>query len=295
MKHSLLLLLAFAMPSLALATPALVDARWLAQNLENDQVLIVDLRPRNVYEYGHIKNSTNTDVNLWRMPGKKKLQSMLPQKSHLQKLMSQIGATPEHHIVLVAGDSAGELATATRVYWTMDQLGHEKKSILDGSIMEYARLRLPVERGANDRPATDYRITNLKTDQITGDDINANKNLNIIDARSKAEFLGIYQGAPDERAGTIPGAQSLPYDWFTINGRGTFNSKENLETLMQTVSLDDKKPTVVFCHTGMRASLSWFVLHEILGNKDTVLYDASTLEWAKRKDLPMHQAVGIKH
>lgn len=72
-------------------------------------------------------------------------------------------------------------------------------------------------------------------------------------------------------------------------------SKDNLETLLSTVGLDKDKATVVFCHTGLRASLGWFVLHEILDNKNAILYDASTIAWAKRKDLPMQQTIPIKH
>ena len=221
---------------------------------------------------------------------------MLPDNAHLEMLMSTMGAKQDSHIVLVAsGSSAGELASAARVYWTLEQMGHAKKSILDGGIISYAQARLPLERGTNPVKPTEYKIFRLKQNQITGNEINKSTNLNLIDVRSRAEFLGIYQGAPDERAGTIPGSVNLPYDWFTKNGSGTLASKENIHTVLQTIKIDDSQPTVLFCHTGNRASLSWFVLHEILGNDNVVLYDASTREWAKRRDLPIQQTIAIKH
>lgn len=281
----------------ALASPPVVDIQWLAQHMNDDKLLIVDIRPKNYFEYAHIKGSTNTDATLWRQPSPMGIQSMLPSKTHLQALLSQMGATPESHIVLVAsGDSAYDLASATRIYWTLEQLGHQKKSILDGGIIAYANARLPLEQGASSIQPTQYSIFRVRQDQITGDAIHKKiSDLNLIDTRSKAEYLGIYQGAPDERAGTIPGSASLPYDWFTLNGGGSFAAKENLQTLLKTLDLQQDKPNVVFCHTGHRASLSWFVLHEILENDNTILYDASTLEWAKRKDLPIQQAIAIKH
>jgi thiosulfate/3-mercaptopyruvate sulfurtransferase len=278
------------------AVEPVVDHRWLGQNLDNKEVLIVDLRPSNIYEYAHIKGSTNTDINLWRtkVDG---IESMLPSKTHIEMLMSKMGATPEHHIVLVsAGDSAGDLAGATRVYWTLEQIGHARKSVLDGGIIAYAQARLPLERGANPVKPTDYKIFRMKNDQVTGNDIQKRRDqLNLIDVRSKAEYLGIYQGAPDERAGTISGSQSLPYDWFSKNGGGNFIDKANARILLDTLTLDPAKPNVVFCHTGHRASLSWFVLHEIMGMQDTILYDGSTREWAKRNDLPIEQKLPIKH
>lgn len=295
MKKIGILALLFGLHSLALAAPPLVDTQWLGSNLDQDNLLIVDLRAQQQYEYAHIAGSSHTDVGQWRKPNKQGVESMLPDREHLEKLMSQMGAKPNSHIVLVTGDSAGELAAATRIYWTLEQIGHQNKSILDGGIHAYARARLPLQRGANPIKPTDYKIFRVRQDQVDADKINGSKDFNLIDARTGAEFLGIYQGAPDERAGTIPGSKHLPYDWFTHNGGGSFASTENLRTILNSVELDADKPTVVFCHTGNRAALSWFVLHELLGKENTLLYDGSTREWAKRKDLPIHQAIDVKH
>ncbi len=296
MKNIWLLALLLSAHSLAVAAPPLVDYRWLGQNMGSDKLLVVDLRAKNAYEYAHIRGSVHSDFNLWRQPNAQKVESMLPSKQHLEKLMSQLGARPDSHIVLVTGDTAGELASAARVYWTLDQIGHAKKSILDGGIMAYARARLPLERGAANPKPSDYKIFRLRQDRISAEDIqSSHKKLNLVDVRSRAEFLGIHQGAPDERAGTLPGAVNLPYDWFTQNGAGSITGSDNLNTVLQMVELDESKPTVVFCHTGNRASLSWFVLHELMGRKNTVLYDGSTREWAKRRDLPIHQAIDINH
>lgn len=282
--------------TLAWAAPPLVDSQWLEQNMDNKNLLIVDLRPKDYFEYAHIKGSTLTDYSQWRQPKTAVLQQELPDKQHLEKILSQMGATPESHIVLVAsGESASDLASATRIYWTLEQIGHARKSIMDGGIIAYANARLPLERGQSSVKPTTYKISQMKQDQITANDINVNKKMNIIDARSKAEYFGIYQGAPDERPGTIPGSSSLPYDWFTQNGSGKLASLDNLKTLMGTVDLKPDQPTVVYCHTGHRASLSWFVMHEILGNDNTILYDASTREWASRADLPIDQLISIKH
>jgi len=296
MKNIVITLLLVTSNSLAFATEALVDTSWLAKNLNNKNLLMVDLRPKDYFEYAHIKGSTLTDYAQWRITDANGINGMLPGKAHLEQLLSAMGATPEKHIVLVAsGQSASDLASAARIYWTLDQIGHDKKSILDGGIIAYANAKLPLVRGKNTIAITDYKITHMKQDQITGDDIHKMKKLNLIDARSKAEHQGVYLGAPDERAGTIPGSQSLPYDWFTQNGGGNFASTENLKVLISTLTLDKSTPTVVYCHTGHRASLSWFVLHELLENDNTILYDASTREWASRPDLPIKQLINIKH
>ena len=282
--------------NLAFSSEALVGSQWLAKNLDDKNLLMVDLRPKNYFEYAHIKGSTFTDYAEWRTTDKSGTNGMLPDQAHIEKLLSKMGATPEHHIVLVAaGESASDLASAARIYWTLEQIGHNRKSILDGGIIAYANARLPLERGPSNVEASEYRIKTMLHDQINADIINSKKSFNLIDARSKAEYLGIYQGAPDERAGTIPGSKSLPYDWFAQNGGGRFATKENLQLLVDSVKIDNNLPTVVYCHTGHRASLSWFVLHEILGNDKAILYDGSTREWSRRSDLPVDQLMAIQH
>ena len=289
-------LLLLASSNLAISSDALVDAAWIAKNLDNKNLLMVDLRSKDYFEYAHIKGSTLTDYSKWRVVNDKGITGMLPSQGHIEQLLSQMGATPEHHIVLVpSGESASAMASAAHIYWTLEQIGHQQKSILDGGIIAYASAGLPLVRGPNATEASEYEIKTMKHDQIDGDAMLKNSNMNIIDTRSKAEHLGIYQGAPDERAGTIPNSQSLPYDWFTQNGGGKLISKDNLQVLMGTLKIDKDLPTVVYCHTGHRASLSWFVLHEILGNEKAILYDGSTREWASRNDLPVDQLIAFQH
>ncbi len=89
----------------------------------------------------------------------------------------------------------------------------------------------------------------MRDNQIAADDIADNKQWNLLDVRSKVEYLGIFQGAADERAGTIPAAHSLPYDWMARNGSGLIADKQNLQVLISTRELDEEQNTVVFCHT----------------------------------------------
>ena len=46
------------------------------------------------------------------------------------------------------------------------------------------------------------------------------------------------------------------------------------------------KPTVTFCNTGHWAAINWFVLSELLGRENVLLYPESVVAWSRR-DLPM--------
>ena len=110
----------------------------------------------------------------------------------------------------------------------------------------------------------------------------------LVDSRSEDEYTGKV-AAPGERAGTIPDSRFLPFDRL-VEKKGQyfqFPSKDKLTSLYEQHNVPTSGEQISFCHTGHRTSLSWFVSHELLGNKDAKLYDGSIAEWGKRDDLPM--------
>ena len=48
---------------------------------------------------------------------------------------------------------------------------------------------------------------------------------------------------------------------------------------MKSQGVPEKGSVITFCNTGHWASLNWFVMSELLGNKDARMYDGSMLEW----------------
>ena len=47
--------------------------------------------------------------------------------------------------------------------------------------------------------------------------------------------------------------------------------------------VDPQGPAITYCNTGHLASGAWFVMSEVLGNKQTKLYDGSMHEWTLEK------------
>ena len=46
------------------------------------------------------------------------------------------------------------------------------------------------------------------------------------------------------------------------------------------VGLVENEKNITFCNTGHWSSIAWFGLSEVLGNKNTTMYDGSMAEWA---------------
>ena len=79
------------------------------------------------------------------------------------------------------------------------------------------------------------------------------------------------------------------------NSDGLIREQKDAVTLFTAAGLDPEQDgTMHFCHTGNRAALTWFVDYAILGNHNAKLYDASMIEWATQKELPMETRIDFK-
>lgn len=129
----------FASPALA-AQPVkpLVDSAWLKANLKKTDLVVLSTRLRTsraVYERGHIPGAifTHYGKDGWRARTKEGVVGMLPPVPVLEKLIGSLGIGNNSHVVLVpAGASSLDMGTATRIYWALKVLAHDKVSILDG-------------------------------------------------------------------------------------------------------------------------------------------------------------------
>jgi 3-mercaptopyruvate sulfurtransferase SseA len=79
-----------------------------------------------------------------------------------------------------------------------------------------------------------------------------------------------------------------------MGGGASFHSPANLRRIYRAAGVPPTGDQIVFCHTGHRAALAWFVTHELLGNSGARLYDGSTAEWAADPALPMERKIDLE-
>jgi hypothetical protein len=117
----------------------------------------------------------------------------------------------------------------------------------------------------------------------------------LVDCRTEDFFLGLTtqrQFVAPEHKGHLAGAKSLPFVLLSDNsGPARFFAPEDMRQVaaLKGVALD--APTIAYCNTGVTASLDWFALHELLGNRQTRLYDGSMHAWSKVN--PEHQVTAL--
>lgn len=295
----MIILAGFSLPVQA-ATP-LVDANWLAENLEKPDVVVLDVRssPKAFY-LTHIPGAIATHYGRdgWRV-NKGTVPALLPDMTDLEKLVGGLGIGNDDHVVLVShGFGPGDMAIATRIYWTFKVMGHDKVSILDGGFIGWANAgNMPVESGPpKPREAKAYKANFQRHLLATEADVKAalQDGTILIDNRTPEQYQGLGQKGSPAGPGTISGAKSVPSQYMTGGTGGIFLDKEKLKKQHEQNDAAITGKTITFCNTGHWASLGWFVSHEILGNKEARLYDGSVAEWSQNPNNPMTRAQKLK-
>jgi thiosulfate/3-mercaptopyruvate sulfurtransferase len=116
-----------------------------------------------------------------------------------------------------------------------------------------------------------------------------------VDVRSPQEFSGEliappgYEQEGARRAGHIPTAESIPWA-SAVNDDGTFKSADELRDLYGGKGVSEEKAVTAYCRIGERSAHTWFVLHQILGQKNVKNYDGSWTEYGSLVGVPV--AVG---
>ncbi|MBI3453626.1 MAG: sulfurtransferase [Rhodospirillales bacterium] len=290
----------FGVPAYA-ATP-LVDVEWMKANAGKPGIVVLDIREDGVEAYGkgHIPGAvyTSYDKGGWRVKDKNGTPGMLPEAAALEKLIGGLGIDSRGHVVIVAdGTSARDMGRATRIYWTFKVVGHDAVSILDGGFSAWvADKKNPVEAGiVRPQPAT-FKVAMRPELLATKGDVEAAlaRGTPLIDNRPPDMYVGVNRTKDVLKNGTLPGARSVPESWLTENNGGKFRDSGALAKLYAAAGVPTSGEQITFCNTGHWASLGWFVSSELLGNKQTKMYDGSMAEWSRDDKLPVETKVKVQ-
>lgn len=290
------LVLALAVSTQLFATDALVSTEWLAANLNNPNVRIVEVSVEpGVFERGHIPGAVNFR---WHTDLVDPVRRDIISKENFEKLLSQNGITNETTIVLY-GDHNNWFAAWGA--WVFSIYGHDNIKLLDGGRNKWERERRPTTTRPASFRASTYKVVktneNLRarlTDVLATVEKSAEANL--IDIRSPQEYSGTVI-APEGiqelaiRAGHIPGAVNVPWGTIVNPEDGTFLPADRLREVYASKGITGDKPVIVYCRIGERSSHTWFALHFILGY-DVRNYDGSWTEYGNAVGVPINNPAG---
>lgn len=257
--------------------PAIVTLDWLEKNIENPNLSIIDLRPKDDYDKYHIRNAVN-------VPGLKNLfddKFFMPKLDFLKELFSKSGINSDS---LVLAYDNGEFIWAARFYWILETLGHKNVGILKVGFNKSLEKSIPLSNIEYIPKRKEFvpRVDNEKV-QTKLSTLLAIGKKTIIDGRKKSHYTGKESFA--SRFGHIPTAENYACTQnYQVTANG--NSIKNIDKLKELYKdIPRDKEIILYCDGGAEAALNYVVLQE-LGFKASI-YDGSWLEWGNDSALPI--------
>jgi thiosulfate/3-mercaptopyruvate sulfurtransferase len=267
----------------------LVSADWAQDNLNAPGLVFVEVdEDTSAYDGGHIEGAVKLD---WKKDLQDPIRRDFVDKAGFEALLSSRGISNDDTVILYGGNNNWFAAYA---YWYFKLYGHEDVKLLDGGRKRWELDSRQLVDEVPTREATTYTAKEQDTSirAFRDEVVEAIGTKNLVDVRSPDEFAGRLLAPahlPQEqaqRAGHIPTAANVPWS-KAANDDGTFKSDDELKKLYTEAGVDWDKETIAYCRIGERSSHTWFVLHELLGDKSTKNYDGSWTEYGSLIGVPI--------
>lgn len=264
----------------------LADIELVKAHMNDPAWRIVDVRPAEAYQSGHIPGAVNIPIDeFFDAPPNHDLIAPIDK---IQKAMS--GHAIDNATTVVFYDK-DEFYDAARAFWVLEVYGHDKLRLLDGGFKAWQAAELTVSttvpklahRTFIPTVAPDRLATKLST-RLAID----NPNVLLVDARTRPEYEArVSHGA---RYGHIPSALSYPTDelFVEIDGVKIMKAPDTLRQIYAALPADKK--VITYCNIGKKSALVYFNLRRL--GYDAANYDGSWHEWSLDGSLPIEPTDG---
>jgi thiosulfate/3-mercaptopyruvate sulfurtransferase len=278
------------------AKPVLVTTEWLAEHLEDDEIVVAEVDENtDLYDEGHIRGAVKLH---WREDLQDPVERDLIDRETFERVLGDRGIGNDTTVVLY-GDKNNWFAAYA--YWYLKTYGHGDVRILDGGRQKW------IDEGrelTNDAPSPtsqtyqaqerDESIRAYRDEVLEW--IGASERA-LVDVRSPGEYAGElisppgYEQEGAQRGGHIPTAASIPWA-SAVQDDGTFKTPDDLRELYGGKGITPDKEVTAYCRIGERSAHTWFVLRELLGYERVRNYDGSWTEWGNLVDVPIEKGTG---
>ncbi|MGG2197373.1 sulfurtransferase [Paenibacillus validus] len=269
-----------------------VSQEWLFEHGTDDQVVIVDCRfilgnpeaGRKAYAADHIPGAFYLDLEQ-DLSGPKDVHGgrhPLPDPDQLAVKLGQIGI--DRNTLVIAYDDQGG-AMASRLWWLLTYLGHDRVSLLDGGYTRWKEAGYPV----TDEPPVEHPTVfkpQLRPELVLSMEQVKERigrpGTVLIDSRESRRYEGIEETI-DPVAGHIPGAKQRFWK-DSLDSAGLWKSEA--EQAERFSDLREAQEVVVYCGSGVTACPNIIALQQA-GIKNVKLYAGSWSDWVSYKENPV--------
>jgi len=267
-----------------LLEPAQLES-LLSSTSDNHNVIIVDLCSDALYRQKHVPGAVHLQPGAL-MAGTAPYPGKLPAMAQLENIIRYLGIDTHSHLVIYDDEGGG---WAGRFAWTLDLLGFQNWSYLNGGIVAWIKEGFVTEAEANQPVASESSVSIINPAVlISADDIIGQlgqPDFAVWDARSPGEYSG--NMVRSARGGHIPGAINI--EWTELmDSQRNLRIREDAEAILRNAGLGRDKAVATHCQSHHRSGFTYMVAR-ILGYKKISAYDGSWAEWGSLDHTPVER------
>ena len=266
--------------------PLIIEPKQLESELGDKNLLLVDLSQPQIYAQYHLPGAVYLEY-AWIVHIEPPCTGLLPDAAQLSNILGALGLTEDTHVVAYDDEGGGR---ACRLLWTLDVVGHQNFSLLNGGLHAWANEGHQVTREIYYPQKTKY-TANIHEAFIADRqyilDHMHNDKVVILDTRSPQEYAGIKVFA--QRGGHIPGAINIEWtDAMDMNRNMRLKRENELRELLEAHGITQDKEIITHCQTHHRSAHTYIMLKS-LGYKQVKGYPGSWSDWGNDTNHPIEK------
>lgn len=264
---------------------AIISPQAMADALAGTaDILVIDLGNPERFATAHIAGSVWLDyASITRSDAP--AAGLVEFEDKLSEVFSALGLNPNTHVV--ACDDAGN-GKAARLCYTLDCIGHQQWSLLDGGIPAWQADGFELTDTKTPLLPSQYQAHYADGPMWTAEQILQHihePDFITLDARSADEFSGI--DVKTANGGHIP--KAAHYEWtraMDMQRQKRLRSVDELRDELEVLGLTPNKQIVAYCQTHHRSAYSYVML-KYLGYSRIGGYPGAWSDWGNNNNLPV--------
>ncbi|MEM8956182.1 MAG: sulfurtransferase [Pseudomonadota bacterium] len=241
--------------------------------LDSEGIVLVDVRPREAFDAGHIRGARHLDPNAV-VAEHSPVGGSLRSTPEIEALLSDLGVATDRRIIFY--DDRGGFHAA-RMFWLLEYLGHQNVALLNGGFTAWQAANGPITQMSEGHDSATFQAAPSPRRFATADfvlDRRADPAHVLIDVRP----TGIFE------KGHIPWAVSIPWAQ-NLDGDKRFLPADDLRAHFEEQGVTPDRSVTMHCENGLASAHSYVALR-LLGYPRVRVYHRSWAEWGSDPSLP---------